>query len=124
MISVTVQVPVIASIIPSSPVLLQSGDSVNLTCSAVGGPRLVLVWQRDGMDIEIGDSMVTHTIASASNNDLGQYTCQAFIDSELMESTVLVVGKISLTYNTTELGTLTNKLTFSQCINCLHHTVQ
>ena len=100
MISITVLTPVIAPIMPSSPVLLQSGDSVNLTCSAMGGPRLVLAWQRDGMDIVtgmMGDSMVTRIITSASNNDLGNYTCLVIIDSEQMESTVLVVGKISFT---------------------------
>ena len=91
--------PVIVSI-TSSPVLLQFGDSVNLTCIAMGGPRLVLVWQRDGMDIVngiMGDSMVTRIITSASNNDLGNYTCRVTVDSEQMESTILVVGKISLT---------------------------
>ena len=99
MIYITVLTPVIVSI-TTSPVLLQSGDSVNLACSAMGGPRLELAWQRDGMDIEngmMGDSMVTRIITSASNNDLGNYTCLVIIDSEQMESTVLVVGKISFT---------------------------
>ena len=98
MISITVLTPVIVSI-TTSPVLLQSGDSVNLTCSAMGGPRLELSWQRDGIDIVngmMGDSMVTRTIMLASNNDLGNYTCRATIDLEQIESTVLVVGKISL----------------------------
>ena len=66
----------------------------------MGGPRLELAWQRDGMDIVngmMGDSTVTRIITSASNNDLGNYTCRATIDSEQMESIVLLVGKVSLT---------------------------
>ena len=82
----------------SSPVLLQVGDAVNLTCMALGGPRLTLAWRRDGMDIVngmTGDGTITHMIMSASNNDLGNYTCRAAIDSEQMELDVfVVVGKI------------------------------
>jgi len=93
-----VQTPEIVSI-TSSPVLLQDGDTTTLNCTAVGGPRLTLAWQRGGMDIVngmMGDGMVTRTIMSASNNDLGNYTCHATIDSEQMESSILVVGKICM----------------------------
>jgi len=85
--------------ITSSPVLLQDGNMTTLNCTAVGGPRLALAWQRDGINIvngTMGDGMVTHTIMSASNNDSGNYTCRATIDSEQMESTILVVGRICI----------------------------
>jgi len=90
--------------ITSSPVLLQVGDSVNLTCIATGGPRLEFAWRRDGMDIVngmMGVGTITHTIMSANNNDLGNYTCHASIDSEGVEYTILVVGNISFTQHYT-----------------------
>jgi len=82
-----------------SPILLQAGDMTTLNCGAMGGPRLAIAWQRDGLNIVNGmmvDGMVTRTIMSASNNDLGNYTCRATIDSEQTKTTILVIGMISL----------------------------
>jgi len=93
-----VRIPDIVSI-TKSPVLLQDGDMIPLSCTAVGGPRLTLAWRRNGMYITngmMGDGTVTRTITSAQNNDVGNYTCCATIDSEQMEATILVVGKTSL----------------------------
>ena len=64
----------------------------------MGGPRLEFAWRRDGMDIVhgmMGVGTITHTIMSASNNDVGNYTCHASIDSEEVEYIILVEGNIA-----------------------------
>ena len=98
LISITVLSPVIVSI-TSSPVLLQFGNMTTLNCTAMGGPRLELTLQRNGVDVAmgiIGDQMVAHTIVLAGNDDIGDYTCRATIDSMQDEETVTVIGKFSI----------------------------
>ena len=90
--------PVIVSI-TSSPVLLQFGNMTTLNCSAMGGPRLNLTWHRNGMDVAmgiIGDQVVTHNIVLTGNDDIGDYTCRATIDTMQVEETVTVIGKFSI----------------------------
>ena len=43
----------------------------------------------------MGVGTITHTIMSASNNDVGNYTCHASIDSEEVEYIILVEGNIA-----------------------------
>ena len=70
-----------------------------LNCSAMGGPRLNLTWQRNGENATmgiIGDQTVTHTILLAGNDDIGDYTCRATINSIQVEESVTVIGKFSI----------------------------
>ena len=81
--------------ITSSPVLLNVSDDVSLTCMAMGGPRLVLTWNRDGSVVTngaMGLDILTHNITMAGDNDYGNYTCRATIDDMEMIESVLVVG--------------------------------
>ena len=97
-VSITVLSPVIVSI-TSSPVLLQFGNMTTLNCSAMGGPRLNLTWQRNGENVAMGimgDQVVTHNIVLAGNDDIGDYTCHATIDSIQDEESVTVIGKFSI----------------------------
>jgi len=78
----------------SSVLLLNFSNSANLTCKAMGGPRLLLEWIRNGNNVtsgEMGDDVLTYTITMA-NGDFGNYTCQATIDDMMMTQSVLVVG--------------------------------
>lgn len=79
-----------------SPVLLNVSDSASLTCMAMGGPRLVLTWRRrDGTVVttgKMGLDTLTHNITITSDDDFGNYTCNAVIDGMEMIQSVLVVG--------------------------------
>ena len=85
---------------PSSPILVDvsTNTSFNLTCMAMGGPRLVLTWEKDDMTLMNGtmgsDTLVYNVMLSSSNgNDvLGNYTCRSTIDDMSITDSVLVVG--------------------------------
>jgi len=86
----TVLTPVIHTI-SMSPTLLQVGITINLTCEAMGGPRLLLAWLRNGAEITSGNmGMATLTLSSIDGCDFGNYTCIATIDDMQESSTVLV----------------------------------
>ena len=91
LLSCTVLPPNITDIsITPSPsnnnILLQFNDTVSLTCTAVGGPRLVTRWQfNDGSTIntvanDIGSVSVTYEVPSLSTGHTGDYYCEAIID--------------------------------------------
>ena len=85
--------------ITTSPVLLQSGGGASLNCTAMGGPRLQLQWLRNEGAVDagmLGQQMFTHSIVTASTDDVGNYTCRATIDSEQVEQSVMVVGEFPI----------------------------
>ena len=90
LLSCTVLAPNITDItITPSPssnnnILLQFNDTVSLTCTAEGGPRLVTRWQfNDGSTINTvanDTGSVTYEIPSLSTEHAGDYYCEAIID--------------------------------------------
>ena len=97
----TVLTPVILRI-PLSITSLQVGDAINLTCIALGGPRLVLQWLKDNATIasgQMGISVLNFALNTTDNCDFGNYTCIAMIDDMLESYTTLVIpGKLIVNY--------------------------
>ena len=70
---------------PSNNSLLhQFNDTVSLTCTAEGGPRIMTRWQfDDGSSLETvagGSSSVTYDVPSLSTDHTGVYYCEATTD--------------------------------------------
>ena len=65
-------------------ILLQFNDTVSLTCTAEGGPRLLTRWQfNDGSTINTvanDTGSVSYEIPSLSTVHAGDYYCEAIID--------------------------------------------
>ena len=87
--SYTVLLPNITNIITPSPsvnnlLLHQFNDTVSLTCTAEGGPRIMTRWQFDiGSSVETvanGNNSVTYHVPSLSTAHAGVYYCEATID--------------------------------------------
>ena len=96
----TVLTPIILTI-PMSPVTLQVGDAINLTCGALGGPRLMLSWLKDGTEIvssKMGIDVLNFAMNTTDDCDFGNYTCIATIDDMYEFYTVLVVPTGNLNY--------------------------
>ena len=59
-------------------------DTISLTCTAEGGPRIITRWQfDDGSTVETvanDSSSVTYEISSLSTDHTGVYYCEAIID--------------------------------------------
>ena len=95
-LSYTVLPPNITNItITPSPsnnnILLQFNDTVSLTCTAEGGPRLVTRWQfNNGSTINtVNDTVsgsVTYEVTSVSTEHAGDYYCEAIIDGMTVTS--------------------------------------
>ena len=64
--------------------LHEFNDTVSLTCTAEGGPRIMTTWQfDDGSTVETvanDSSSVTYEISSLSTDHTGVYYCEAIID--------------------------------------------
>ena len=85
--------------------LYQFNETVSLTCTAEGGPRIMTRWQFDnGSTVANGTSSVTYQVPSLSSEHTGVYYCEAIIDS--MRDT-------SLNY------TLFGEYVFRSCLQCL-----
>ena len=68
-------------------ILRQFTDSVSLTCTAEGGPRIITRWQfDDGSTVANGSSSVTYNVSSLSTNHTGIYYCEAIIDGMTVTS--------------------------------------
>ena len=70
---------------PSDNLLLHEfNDTVSLTCTADGGPRIMTRWQFDDASsvetIADGNSSVTYVVSSLSTDHTGVYYCEAIID--------------------------------------------
>lgn len=84
----------ITAITPSAPILLTVNDSASLTCMGMGGPRLVLIWNRDGIIVAngaVGSDILQHNF-TANNDTFGIYTCISTIDNMEVSKSVNVVG--------------------------------
>ena len=81
----------------SSQLLLNVNDSDSLMCMGMGGPRLVLTWDRDGEVVVAGmmgdDTLQHHVTVDNDNDTFGNYTCTATIDDMNVSQSVEVVGK-------------------------------
>ena len=64
--------------------LHEFNDTISLTCTAEGGPRIMTRWQfDDGSTVETvanDSSSVTYEISSLSTDHTGVYYCEAIID--------------------------------------------
>ena len=64
--------------------LHELSDTVSLTCTAKGGPRIMTRWQfSNGSSVQTvanGGSSVTYNISSISIDHAGIYYCEAIID--------------------------------------------
>ena len=64
--------------------LHQFNDTVSLTCTAEGGPRIMTRWQFDnGSSVETvadGNDSVTYNVPSLSTAHTGVYYCEVIID--------------------------------------------
>ena len=65
--------------------LYDFNDTISLTCTAEGGPRIMTRWQfDDGSTVETvanDSSSVTYEISSLSTDHTGVYYCEAIIDA-------------------------------------------
>ena len=70
--------------------LHEFNDTVSLTCTAEGGPRIMTRWQfDDGSSVETvadGNSSVTYVVSSLSTDHTGVYYCEAIIDGMINTS--------------------------------------
>ena len=92
----TVLTPVILTLLPVSPILTQVGDTINLTCRGLGGPRLVLSWLKNSSEVasgQMGMTSLTFSLDLFDGCDFGNYTCTATIDDMQQSSTVLVAAR-------------------------------
>ena len=68
----------------SSQLLRQFNDTVSLTCTAEGGPRIITRWQFDNgssvVTVANDSSSVTYEVPSLSTEHTGVYYCEAIID--------------------------------------------
>ena len=68
----------------NTSLLLNFTNSQLMTCSAIGGPRIMTMWLfDDGSPLSIvanGSDTVTYNISSSSTSDTGIYYCIATID--------------------------------------------
>ena len=80
-----------------TPLLLQAFSSNSITCTAQGGPRLVIRWYRQNQLLlsgQTGNTSLTYQIQNASVTDNGNYTCVAVVDDYMINSTIInVLGK-------------------------------
>ena len=84
----------ITSFTPLPQLLLDVNNTGSLGCDALGGPRLVITIERDGIVVEngtMGNDRVVYNF-TASNETFGNYTCTATIDDMQMNESMLVVG--------------------------------
>ena len=59
----------------------QFNETVSLTCTAEGGPRIMTRWQFNyGSTVASGSSSVTYNITSLSTEHAGIYYCETIID--------------------------------------------
>ena len=83
--------------IPMTPLLLQAFSSTPITCTAQGGPRLIIRWYRENQLIlsgQTGNTSLTYQILNANVSDNGNYTCAAVVDDYEINSTFInVLGK-------------------------------
>ena len=93
------------TIIPAPSVggtlLHQFTDSVSLTCTAEGGPRIMTRWQfDDGSTVANGSSSVTYNVSSLSTDHTGVYYCVAIIDGMTVTSAMnyTLFGEYKHTY--------------------------
>ena len=96
MMSFTVVLTPVVSVTssPSAPLLLTVNDSATLTCMGMSGPRLVLIWDRDGatvIDGDLGNDTLEYSF-TADNETFGNYTCTATIDDMNATESVEVIG--------------------------------
>ena len=79
---------------PSFPLLLDVNDSACLICMGMGGPRLMLTWDRDGSIVvngAMGNDMLQYNF-TANNNTFGTYNCIGAIDDMEVSESIDVVG--------------------------------
>ena len=84
----------IIAITPSAPISLNVNDNASITCMGMGGPRLVLTWDRDGTIVAngaMGSDFLQHNF-TANNDTFGTYTCISTIDNMEVSKSVHVVG--------------------------------
>ena len=71
-----------------SQLLYQFNETVSLTCTAEGGPRIMTRWQfNDGSTVTNGSSSVTYQVPSLSTQHTGVYYCEAIIDN-MMDTSI------------------------------------
>ena len=88
-----VLIPVV-TITPSFLLLLNVNDVATLICVGMGGPRLMLTWDKDGVivaDGKMGDDIVQYNFVG-NNINFGTYSCTAAIDDLEVSQSVDVVG--------------------------------
>ena len=94
--------------INDSKLLHQFNETVSLTCTAEGGPRIMTRWQFDDgssvVTVASGNISVTYNITSLSTKHTGVYYCEAIIDG---------MNDISMNY------TLFGEYVFQRYLHCL-----
>ena len=95
-------------------VSVMEGENKTLTCVAEGYPQPDIAWFKDGVQLDVGVSLISHSrttvqsilhINSSGLNDTGQYQCQASSTFNLLnmsstaiseETTVIIFGQLAV----------------------------
>uniref|UniRef100_UPI0037E8EC0F carcinoembryonic antigen-related cell adhesion molecule 8-like n=1 Tax=Semicossyphus pulcher TaxID=241346 RepID=UPI0037E8EC0F len=94
--SVQSRVSVLGASITSSPNLPSEGNSVNLTCDAVG-PSITRKWMKDGSDLSLADNMMFYDVNRVlsfqplKKTDGGEYSCHVSNTINTVEARYIMV---------------------------------
>ena len=79
-----IEINITPSLVNDSSLLHNVNDSVSMTCTADGGPRIMTRWQfNNGSSVQAvanGSNSVTYNVSSLSTDHAGVYYCEAIID--------------------------------------------
>lgn len=80
---------------PGDDVILNVGNTLQLTCAISGVPMPVVTWSRNGMTLDLSDSRLSILgpslqLVSVTENDTGIYYCSAFSSAGRVASSVRV----------------------------------
>ncbi|XP_072320369.1 protein turtle homolog B [Eucyclogobius newberryi] len=95
-VHLTVNAPPTFTSTPPQYVEAKEGGNTMLSCSALGNPKPMISWLREGEELETNSKYSVHdgglTVLAITRDDRGAYTCRAYSDQgEVLHTTRLLV---------------------------------